>query len=50
MKKVGTVAGSTTSSPSSIQALKPGSGRPIEPGLTGGPIGIPVRWPVSVWP
>ena len=50
MKKVGTVEGSAHSSPSSTHSRKPGSGRPIEPGRTGGPIGIPVRAPVSVWP
>ena len=50
MKKVGTVDGSAHSSPSSIQSLKPGSGLPIDPGRTGGPIGMPVSAPVSVWP
>ena len=44
------VAGSAHSSPPSIQRRKPGSALPIDPGRTGGPIGMPVSAPVSVWP
>ena len=33
-----------------VERRSPGSGLPIEPGRTGSPAGMPVSWPVSVWP
>jgi hypothetical protein len=49
-KNVGTVDGSTTSSPSATSSDTPGSARPIEPGRAGVSRGIPVSCPVSVCP
>ena len=41
----------TSSVPGSTSAIEyPGSGRPIEPGFTGWPGGLPICAVVSVWP